>query len=104
MVMNTKFKEIEINFTEIESLEDMHILLKEKFGFPEFYGKNVNALIDCLSSLRYPDDGMTLVNLELNEILYLKIKGLSNKSDLIINNFLISIESVNERYTLLEQM
>ena len=36
---------VELDFSEIQDLERMHLLLKKKFGFPDFYGKNVNALI-----------------------------------------------------------
>ncbi|WP_442872765.1 barstar family protein [Chitinophaga sp. 212800010-3] len=38
---------MELDFSNINELAQMHQLLKEKFGFPDFYGKNVNALIDC---------------------------------------------------------
>ncbi len=29
-----------------------HDYLKEAFGFPDYYGKNLDALYDCLSDLR----------------------------------------------------
>lgn len=99
--METKFIEVELNFHEVNDLYEMHILLKKTFGFPEFYGKNVNALIDCLSSIRNPEDGMTTLVLGVNENLLIKARGLSSKSELIINNFLVSIESVNERFLML---
>ncbi|EMH4164457.1 barstar family protein [Pluralibacter gergoviae] len=41
---------------EIE--DDFHNEMKILFGFHDFYGKNTHALIDCLTSLRYPEDGM----------------------------------------------
>ena len=37
-----------IDFSSVKSLDDLHGLLKEKFGFPEYYGKNLNALWDCI--------------------------------------------------------
>ncbi|MET0637958.1 MAG: barstar family protein [Chitinophagaceae bacterium] len=34
-----------------KGLEPMHRNLREVFGFPEYYGNNLNALADCLSEL-----------------------------------------------------
>lgn len=38
---------INIDFKNVKTLKDMHYMLKEIFGFSDFYGYNVNALIDC---------------------------------------------------------
>lgn len=89
---------VEIDFSKIEDLNSMHELLKQKFGFPNFYGKNVNALIDCWSSLRHPEDEMAEIALEKDETLDLVVKCLLSKKGIIVNNFLISILSVNQRY------
>jgi len=99
--MEVKFKEIEIDFSTINNIEEMHIVLQEKFGFPHFYGKNLNALIDCLSSLRYPEDKMSSLFLDSpNEVLFLKTKKLSSKSIKVLQCLLLAIESVNSRYIL----
>lgn len=90
--------DIEIDFSEINDLESMHVMLQKKFGFPDFYGKNGNALIDCWTSLRYPEDGMTEIHLEENEILNLVIYSMPLDNSLIVNCFLICVQSVNERY------
>ena len=49
--------------------KDLHLVFKEKLGFPDFYGMNWNALIDCLSYLREPEAEMTKVSLEEDEVL-----------------------------------
>ena len=33
------------------SREETHAYLKETFGFPEYYGKNLDALHDCLTEM-----------------------------------------------------
>ena len=33
------------------SREETHVYLKETFGFPEHYGKNLDALHDCLTEM-----------------------------------------------------
>src|SRR3569832_2556165 len=46
---------------------------RQKFGFPDFYGNNMDAWIDCLSSLREPDSGMTSFALASDEILRITV-------------------------------
>ncbi len=97
-------KHIEIDFNDIKSLEEMHELLMTKLMLPSFYGKNVNALIDCLSSLRHPEDEMTGISLGEDEILTINIKGLSKVNEICLKHFLISIENVNMRETSMEKL
>jgi len=42
--MNT----IILDFTDCKSYLQIHMKLKETFGFPDFYGCNLDALWDCL--------------------------------------------------------
>ena len=39
---------ITLDFTGCKSLLQLHLIFKETFGFPDFYGKNLDALWDCL--------------------------------------------------------
>lgn len=41
-------QDIVLDFTGCKYLFDIHTVLKEAFGFPEWYGKNLDALWDCL--------------------------------------------------------
>lgn len=43
------------------------------FGFPDFYGNNMDAWIDCLSSLREPGSGMTSIVLAPDETLQINV-------------------------------
>jgi len=40
-----------LNIEKVEK-ETIHPYLKESFGFPEYYGNNLDALYDCLTDLR----------------------------------------------------
>ncbi|WP_072032321.1 barstar family protein [Erwinia sp. 9145] len=97
-----KTKKLSIDFSTLETIDDFHNKMKESFGFPDFYGKNTHAFIDCLTSLRYPEDGMTSITLKKDEILLLEVNGLNYKNSEIANTFFSSIQYVNYRCTYLK--
>ena len=45
-------KEILIDGELILTKGEMHDLLAEKLGFPEWYGRNLDALHDCLTDIK----------------------------------------------------
>ena len=47
-------KEIIINGGEIRSKEELHDTFSEQCGFPDWYGRNLDALHDCLTDIREP--------------------------------------------------
>ena len=42
-------KEIVFDSSQIETMDELHEKLAEVLGFPDHYGKNLDALYDCLS-------------------------------------------------------
>ncbi|MCF0120810.1 MAG: barstar family protein [Oscillospiraceae bacterium] len=42
-------KEILLDGSELESMEEIHLLFKEKLELPEYYGFNLDALYDVLT-------------------------------------------------------
>ncbi|MEL7085881.1 MAG: barstar family protein [Cyanobacteria bacterium P01_G01_bin.4] len=52
----------QIDCKNIQDWESLHDEFDRVFGFPEFYGRNMNAWIDCMSSLAEPDDALTQIH------------------------------------------
>ena len=44
-------KTIILDGNEIISMSDIHNIFAEELDFPEYYGKNLDALYDCLSDM-----------------------------------------------------
>jgi Barstar (barnase inhibitor) len=91
---------VQINTKQITDRASFHQVCKEAFGFPDFYGNNMNAWIDCLSYLK-GNDGMTKYCLEKDEILHIEISETEdfNKRQSEIFDALIECTAfVNQRY------
>ena len=44
-------KEITINCATVGSMAELHDLLARELNFPEWYGRNLDALHDCLTAI-----------------------------------------------------
>ncbi|HYV38020.1 MAG TPA: barstar family protein [Gemmataceae bacterium] len=58
----------------ITDWDSFHQAFAEVFGFPGFYGYNMNAWIDCMTYLDAPDAGMTAVHPPPGGVLVLELE------------------------------
>ena len=68
---------VKIDCKNITNWETFHKEFSEKFGFPDFYGENMDAWIDCMTSLDKPEDGLTKVHLEKDNIITLQLDNVN---------------------------
>jgi hypothetical protein len=52
---------VRLDCNRITDRDSFHTVFAEVFGFPAFYGRNMDAWIDCMSWLDEPGSGMTTV-------------------------------------------
>lgn len=53
---------VKIPVDEINDWDSFHTVFARELGFPDFYGRNMNAWVDCLTSIDEPDDGMSSIH------------------------------------------
>lgn len=58
---------------EIVGWDSFHQVFRTVLGFPEFYGCNMNAWIDCLTSVDDASSGMTTPSVAPGDLLTLRI-------------------------------
>ena len=91
---------VRIDGKQITDWSSFHQVFKEACGFPEFYGMNMNAWIDCLSDLR-EDYGMSRFKLASDELLHIEVyaaRDLNERLPDIVNGLVECSACVNARY------
>lgn len=84
----------------IRNWRDFHRESQAAFGFPEFYGHNMDAWIDCLSTLR-DGDGMSKFTLGPDDVLEIEVLHagfLRRHAPEILDALLDCAAAVNDRY------
>ncbi|OWK46505.1 barstar family protein [Fimbriiglobus ruber] len=71
---------IRIDARRLTDAAGLHATLSEVLGFPAGYGKNLDALVDCLTHLDDPKAGMTKVHVLPGQVALLVIDHLTGKS------------------------
>lgn len=88
-------KQIELNLNRIDEKE-FYDRLGSVFGFPDNFGRNMDAAYDCLTTLRDEEDMMTTVKLGKEESIILKIKDIERGGFDVVIRLLSIIESTND--------
>lgn len=64
---------IAIPVDKINDWASFHDVFQRALGFPDFSGRNMDAWIDCMTSVDAPADGLTTVTVPPGEVLVLRI-------------------------------
>ncbi len=65
-------KIVSVDCNKISDWKEFHSMFKKAFGFPDFYGNNMNAWVDCMTCL---DDEFPTVQIEEGASLTLELKN-----------------------------
>tara|TARA_R110002126_G_scaffold28337_1_gene94151 strand:- start:678 stop:1016 length:339 start_codon:yes stop_codon:yes gene_type:complete len=69
---------VEIDGKKICTWPAFHDVFAAKLGFPSFYGRNMDAWIDCMTSLDDSADGMSTVHAPDGGVLVLSIQNVDH--------------------------
>ena len=90
-----------IDFSKIKDWETFHKVFAETMGFPDFYGKNNNAWIDCMSYIDDKEAGMSKILVEPGESLDIVVSGtekaIESTSEVFLG-FMEIVADVNQRF------
>jgi RNAse (barnase) inhibitor barstar len=66
-----------VDLAEIVDWPSFHAVFKEKMGFPDFYGANMSAWVDCMTCVDAPEDGMSSVHAPRDGVLVLALESVA---------------------------
>lgn len=90
---------VQIDCSKITNRDTFHNLFRDTLGFPDFYGRNMDAWIDCMTSLD-EDDGMTSIVIKPGEVLTLQLdhyKDFKSRCPDLLNDLIECSAFVNWR-------
>jgi Barstar (barnase inhibitor) len=64
-----------IDCSRIRDWNSFHHEFAAAFGFPDFYGRNLNAWIDCMTYLDDPESGMTTIHTGKGHVVTLQLEN-----------------------------
>jgi hypothetical protein len=64
-----------IDCSRIRDWASFHDEFARVFGFPGFYGRNMDAWIDCMTSLDAPSDGLSQIHCEPGQVVTLRLEN-----------------------------
>jgi len=66
---------VRIDCGRITDWDSFHTTFADVFGFPSYYGHNLNAWIDCMSYLDEPGAGMTTITVPPGGVVTIQLDG-----------------------------
>lgn len=91
---------VNLDGARIKDWDAFHTECQREFGFPDYYGRNMDAWVDCLSYLR-DDEGMSKFRLNDDEVLQIDVTNadlLKQHQPEILDELTFCIEAINDRY------
>ena len=91
------FQTAKLQTKSITNWDSFHSVFAETMGFPAFYGRNMDAWIDCMTGF---DDGMTHFTVSPGELLHLEVadaKDFARRLPEIFQRFIECAAFVNSR-------
>ncbi|HTJ51753.1 MAG TPA: barstar family protein [Cyclobacteriaceae bacterium] len=82
LLSEKRYNLIEFDGTFITSAIELHFDLQQKLKFPGYYGRNFDALVDCLRDFKADENGTALIFRKLNA---LNLKSLVHLLDIFSN-------------------
>ena len=70
-------KNVSIDATRISDWDSFHDTFVETFGFPGFYGRNMDAWNDCMTYLDDPAAGMSSIHVASGDVVVLCISAVT---------------------------
>ncbi|HMV83076.1 MAG TPA: barstar family protein [Blastocatellia bacterium] len=64
---------VEIDTRRIVDWDSFHDTFANALGFPGFYGRNLDAWIDCLGYVDSPENGMSEIHVEPGSVLVIQL-------------------------------
>ena len=86
--------------SRIHDWDSFHDVSAQELGFPSFYGRNLNAWVDCLEYLDEPD-GMSRFSLGPGEVLELELtdsESVKRYAPEILEALVDTVEFINKSY------
>ncbi len=71
-------KTVSIDASLISDWDSFHDTFAATFGFPGFYGRNMNAWNDCMTYLDDPDAGLTSIHVTPGDVVVLCISEVTD--------------------------
>ncbi len=70
-----------MDMTGVVDWDSFHDAFARAFGFPDFYGRNMDAWNDCMEDLDDPDAGMTTMHCDPGSFVLLELSGMVGFKD-----------------------